>query len=132
MTGSVPTGEANSPVSFLKVVAACRCPRCGKGRLFKGLLTVRPVCEVCGLELARHDAGDGPAVFAIFVLGALFVGLAVWVEFRFEPPLWVHLIIWPLLILHATIGAMRPAKAALIALEYRNHSGGIGGGSTKA
>jgi uncharacterized protein (DUF983 family) len=124
-----PTGAGepkNSPVSLVKVIAACRCPRCGQGKLFQGLLKVRPTCEVCGLELARHDAGDGPTVFVIFVLGALFVGLAVWVEFRFAPPLWVHLLLWPALILHATLGAMRPAKAALIALEYRNRAGGFG------
>jgi uncharacterized protein (DUF983 family) len=107
------------------VVAACRCPRCGQGRLFQGLLTVRPSCQVCGLDLSAHDAGDGPAVFAILILGALFVGLAVWVEFRFEPPMWVHLAIWPVLVLSASLGAMRPAKAALIALEYRNRGGGF-------
>ena len=128
MSEPASTGEPQgSPVSLVKVIAACRCPRCGQGRLFDGLLKVRPTCEVCGLELAAHDAGDGPTVFVIFVLGALFVALAVWVEFRFEPPLWVHVLLWPALILHASFGAMRPAKAALIALEYRNRTGGFAG-----
>ena len=41
----------------------CRCPRCGKGKLFAGFLTLRPRCEVCGLDYGFADSGDGPAVF---------------------------------------------------------------------
>ena len=44
---------------------ACRCPRCGKGRLYAGFLTLRPSCESCGLDYAFIDAGDGPAIFII-------------------------------------------------------------------
>ena len=40
---------------------ACRCPRCGKGKLYDGFLTLRPGCEACGLDYAFIDAGDGPA-----------------------------------------------------------------------
>ena len=38
----------------------CRCPRCGQGKLFQGVLTVRERCPVCGLDLREHDSGDGP------------------------------------------------------------------------
>lgn len=27
-----------------------QCPRCGEGKLFSGLLAVRPRCGVCGLD----------------------------------------------------------------------------------
>jgi len=64
-----------------------RCPRCGRGALFKGLLDVREACPACGLDLRAHDSGDGPAVAAIFLIGAVAVGLAIWVDVRFEPPL---------------------------------------------
>ncbi len=60
--------------SLLHVALACRCPRCGKGRLFRNLLDVRDRCEVCGLDLRAHDAGDGAAVGVILVLGAIVVG----------------------------------------------------------
>ena len=30
----------------------CRCPRCGKGRLFNGILTFAPRCEVCSLDFS--------------------------------------------------------------------------------
>ena len=72
------TAEARhfAPVSLAHAAFACRCPRCGEGRLFTGLLSVCPSCPACGLDLSAQDAGDGPAVFVIFFLGLIVVGLA--------------------------------------------------------
>ncbi len=102
------------------------CPQCGQGRLFSGLLTIRDRCDVCGLDLHAHDSGDGPASLAVFAVGAIVVGLAFWVEFRFEPPLWIHVIIWPLVTVPLTIALMRPLKAALVALQYKHRSSEMG------
>jgi uncharacterized protein (DUF983 family) len=104
----------------------CRCPRCGQGRLFAGLLTVAPTCSVCGLDLAAQDSGDGPAVFVILVLGALVVGLALAVELTFSPPLWLHMVLWPPLILVGAVALLRPFKATLIAFQYRHRVAGLG------
>ncbi len=98
----------------------CRCPACGRGRLFKGLLTVAPKCEACGLDYAPHDTGDGPAVFVIFILGFVVVALAYAVEMLFEPPLWLHYAIWPPVITGLALLLLRPAKAILVALHYKN------------
>ena len=75
---------------------------------------------VCGLPISRHDAGDGPAVFVILILGVLVVGLAILVEVTFSPPLWVHMVIWPPFILIVAIAMLRPLKATLLALQYRH------------
>ena len=99
----------------LRAALACRCPRCGQGRLFTGLLNVRQACAVCGLDLSAQDAGDGPAVFAILFLGMLVVGLAALVEIWFSPPVWVHLLLWAPLILTGAVAMLRPLKAGLIA-----------------
>ena len=107
-------------VSPLRAALGCRCPRCGEGRLFAGLLSVRRACEVCGLDLSAQDAGDGPAVFAILLLGMLVVGLAALVEINFSPPVWVHLLLWTPLILVGAVAMLRPLKAGLIALQYRH------------
>ena len=88
--------------------------------MFHGLLNVRPSCAVCGLDLSAQDAGDGPAVFVIFFLGLVVVGLAAWVELRFAPPIWVHLALWVPLISAGAIALLRPLKAVLIALQYRH------------
>jgi uncharacterized protein (DUF983 family) len=110
-----------APVSAVRAAFLCRCPRCGEGRLFSGLLTVRPACPVCGLDFSAEDAGDGPAVFVILFLGLIVVGLAAWVEIKFEPPIWVHLLLWTPLILVGAIAMLRPLKAGLIALQYRHN-----------
>ena len=108
-------------VSPLRAALGCRCPRCGQGRLFAGLLNVRRACEVCGLDLSAQDAGDGPAVFVILFLGLIVVGLAALVEINFSPPVWVHLVLWTPLILGGAVAMLRPLKAGLIALQYRHH-----------
>lgn len=100
----------------------CRCPRCGKGPMFDGYLTTRERCEVCGLEIAAHDSGDGPAVFIIFILGALVVPMALMLESAISPPLWVHGIIWGIVILGGSIGLLRPFKGVLIALQYHHQT----------
>ena len=108
-------------VSPLRAALGCRCPRCGEGKLFAGLLNVRRACEVCGLDLSAQDAGDGPAVFVILFLGLIVVSLAALVEIRFSPPMWVHLVLWTPLILGGAVAMLRPLKAGLIALQYRHH-----------
>ena len=109
-----------APVSVARAAFLCRCPRCGEGRLFTGLLTVRPACPSCGLDFSAEDAGDGPQVFVIFFLGLIVVGLAALVELKFAPPIWVHPVLWTPLIVGGAILLLRPLKAGLIALQYRH------------
>jgi uncharacterized protein (DUF983 family) len=101
------------------------CPRCGQGRLFGGLLTVVDRCPACDLDLRGHDAGDGPAVFVILGLGAIVMGLVFWVEFRFEPPWWLHVLIWPPLTFAGAVWLLRLLKALLIAQQYTHRSTGL-------
>jgi uncharacterized protein (DUF983 family) len=110
-----------APIPLARAALLCRCPRCGEGRLFAGLLTVRPACPACGLDFSAEDAGDGPAVFVIFFLGLIVVGLAAAVELEFAPPIWVHMLLWTPLILIGAILMLRPLKAGLIALQYRHN-----------
>jgi uncharacterized protein (DUF983 family) len=97
-----------------------RCPRCGEGRLFQGFLTLRPACENCGLDFTFADAGDGPAVFVILIGGAIVVFAALLTEVVYQPPYWVHALLWLPLILLVTLGPLRPIKGLLIALQYHH------------
>jgi uncharacterized protein (DUF983 family) len=108
-------------VSLAYAALTCRCPRCGEGRIFVGLLKVRSSCPACGLDLSAEDAADGPAVFLIFFLGAVAVGIAAWMEIEFEPPIWVHLAVLTPIIVGGAIGLLRPLKAFMIALQYRHN-----------
>lgn len=101
---------------------ACRCPRCGRGRLFRGILTLNETCPDCGADFKSADSGDGPAVFIILILGALVMPLVFWVEFSFEPPLWVHILIWPIVVGGGAIGLLRPMKGVLVALQFHHQA----------
>ena len=112
---------AYAPVSPVRAALSCRCPRCGEGKIFAGLLTVRATCPACGLDLSAEDAGDGPAVFLILFLGAVAVLIAAWLEIEYEPPIWVHLVVLTPIIVGGAIGLLRPLKAYMIALQYRHN-----------
>jgi uncharacterized protein (DUF983 family) len=99
---------------------SCACPRCGKGKLFQGFVTLRPRCEVCGLDYGFADSGDGPAVFIMLLAGFIVVGAALAVEVLYQPPFWVHAVLWLPLILVVTLGPLRPMKGLMIALQLHH------------
>jgi uncharacterized protein (DUF983 family) len=99
---------------------ACRCPRCGEGPVFAGFLSVRERCPHCALPLAAQDTGDGPAVFLIFLIGAVAVPLAIAIEVWFTVPVWVPALVAGLFAVAATFALLRPAKALVMALHYRH------------
>jgi len=110
------------PASPLLAGLLARCPRCGRGPLFKNVLELREGCNSCGLSYRFIDTGDGPAVFAIFILGFVVLGLALYVEFTYEPPVWVHLVLWGALTPLIALGLLRLLKGGLIALQFRNQA----------
>jgi uncharacterized protein (DUF983 family) len=99
---------------------ACKCPRCGKGKLYGGFLTLRPSCEACGLDYAFIDSGDGPAIFIIMIAGAIVVACALIVEVKYQPPFWLHAALWLPLILATTLLPLRAMKSLLIALQFHH------------
>jgi len=99
---------------------ACKCPRCGKGSIYSGFLTLRPACESCGLDFAFMDSGDGPAIFMIMIAGAIVVAAALIVEVKYQPPFWLHAALWLPLILATTLLPLRAMKSLLIALQYHH------------
>ena len=56
------------------------------------------------------------------LVGAIVLPSALALHFMVDPPLFVHLIAWPLLALALTIGGLRVAKAWLIASEHQRDS----------
>lgn len=98
------------------------CPRCGKGALFSGYLTLRPACEICGLDYSFIDTADGPAFFVMTIVGLVVVGLAMWVEFAYEPPIWLHIVLWFGLTAVLSLVLVRPLKGIMVALQFRNRA----------
>ena len=112
--------DAARSLAPLRTGLACRCPRCGKGKLFQGFLNLRPRCEACGLDFDFAEAGDGPAVFIILIAGFVVVAAALIVEFKYGPPFWVHAVLWLPLIFATTLLPLRPMKGLMIALQYHH------------
>jgi uncharacterized protein (DUF983 family) len=107
-----------------------RCPRCGEGKMFAGFLTLAPRCDHCGLDYAFADSADGPAFFVMSISGFIVVFAALAVEVLYQPPFWLHAMLWLPLILITTLVPLRPMKGLLIALQYHHKAaeGRLAGG----
>ena len=69
------------------------------------------------------DAGDGPAVFVILIVGAIVAGSALVVEVKYEPPYWVHAVLWIPLLLILSFAMLRLVKSTLLVLQYKHKAG---------
>lgn len=105
---------------LLRGAVAGRCPRCGARTLFRHVAGFKPRCTACGLDFGEFDVGDAAAPFLIFLVGAVVVVGAIWLELARSPPWWVHVAIWLPLTVGLTLVLLRIAKGLLLALEYKN------------
>lgn len=96
------------------------CPRCGQGKLFDGILALKPRCAACGLDFAFADAGDGPAVFVILIVGFIIIGLVLWLQVNYGPPIWVHALLFGPLTIALSLLSLRWSKGIFVALQYRH------------
>jgi uncharacterized protein (DUF983 family) len=108
--------------SVIYASAFARCPRCGQSPLFNRYLAVAPRCKTCGLDYSTFEAGDGPAVFVILIVGAIVAGGALLTEVAFHPPYWLHAVIWGPLVVILSLSLLRPLKAGLIVLQYKHRA----------
>ena len=105
-----------SPVS---TGIAGKCPRCGRGKLFAGYLTVAPKCSSCGLSYEFADGGDGAAWFVMLFVCVVGVGSILGVEVAYSPPFWVHaLIAIPVLVILPLV-LLRPVKGVLLNQQWK-------------
>ena len=116
------SGTSDTEASLLATALLGRCPRCGAGPLFERHLRPARTCEACGLDYRFIDSGDGPAVFVILIVGFVVVTGALVTEVKHSPPYWVHALLWLPLTLILSLGLLRPAKALMIALQYRHRA----------
>lgn len=119
------------PQSPYQTGMAGRCPRCGEGALFQGFLGLQPKCPRCGLDYAKADAGDGPAVFVIFIVGFLGVVAALILRYTLNAPIAVAFVGSSIFSIGLILGMLRPMKGVLIALQYREKAaeGALDGGN---
>lgn len=112
--------EKATPTPLILSAAKGLCPQCGAQTLFASPVAFAQKCRMCGLDYEKFNVGDGPAAFLTLIVGAVMLGLALWLEFAVRPPLLVHIILWPILTIASVVGTLRIAKGMLLTLEYRN------------
>jgi uncharacterized protein (DUF983 family) len=96
-----------------------KCPSCGSGRVFSGLIRITDSCKTCGIDFRKFETADGPAFFAISLIGTLVGILAGLVEVIYEPDFWVHLVLWAPFILIGSLIVIRISKTVMIAHQMK-------------
>lgn len=111
----------------------CRCPACGRGRLFGRFLKVEPACSVCGQEFHHHRADDFPPYIVMFLVGHI-VGYGIYMtEIHGDNvPLLLHAILWPSLAICLSLGLIQPVKGAVVGLQYGLRMHGFGAPAGRA
>lgn len=104
--------------SLMRSALFGKCPHCGEGHLYKGFLKIADRCDHCDLDYAFADSGDGPAVFVIMIVGFLATGGVLYTEFAFEPPVWLHIVLWGPLTILLSLLFLYWLKGGLIAQQY--------------
>ena len=99
-----------------------KCPRCARGRLFDGYLTVAQKCTNCGLSYSFADAGDGATWFVMLFACVVGVGSIFGLEAAYSPPIWVHAIVGLVLIVIVPLLMLRPVKGLLLAQQWKTNA----------
>ena len=99
-----------------------KCPRCARGRLFDGYLTVAKKCNNCGLSFDFADSGDGATWFVMLFACVVGVGSIFGIEAAYSPPIYVHVIVGFLLIIVVPLLMLRPMKGLLLAQQWKTNA----------
>ena len=110
-------------VSSLRAGLTLRCPSCGEGKLYSSYLNITESCHHCHKELAINAPGDGPAVFVIMVVGFAVVGAALLLEIAYQPPYWLHALVWAPTIIISSLLLLPLFKSLFFASHFHNQAG---------
>jgi uncharacterized protein (DUF983 family) len=97
-----------------------RCPQCGKGEVFQGYLKFRDTCRACGADFKAADAGDGPAVFVILIVGAIVAPLLIVLQYGLDLPGWLALTLTLLAAVVLCLALLPPFKSVLFAFQWKH------------
>jgi uncharacterized protein (DUF983 family) len=96
----------------------CRCPNCGRARLFAGYIRVRAPCPVCGIDNTVFASDDLPPYLTIAAVGHTIVPAFLWFDSRFVPALWVEASIWLPLTVALSLLVLPSMKGASLGLAW--------------
>ncbi|HEY7749750.1 MAG TPA: DUF983 domain-containing protein [Aestuariivirgaceae bacterium] len=107
-----------------------KCPRCGKGRLFRKFLKTIDRCAICHEELFHHRADDAPPYFTILIVGHLVIPWVLVIEVMFRPPLWIQLAVWIPVVLLLSLLLLPVVKGAIVGMQWATRMHGFANANT--
>lgn len=127
------TGQSERPLgrSILRGLQ-CRCPACGKGRLFGAFLKPVETCAACAEEIHHHRSDDLPPYIVIVIVGHVALGGFMMTDLVFEMSPWAHLAIWAPLTVLTALATIQPVKGGVIGLQWALRMHGFGGDHDEA
>lgn len=99
---------------------ACRCPVCGKGKLFRSYLKLKPHCEVCGADNTIYPSDDFPPYLTILLLGHLLLPIMWWIDRVYAPPMGLELAFWVPVTAALCLALLPRMKGATVGLCWAN------------
>ena len=88
--------------------------------MFSSYLKFAPRCAVCDADFSIEDAGDGPAVFVVLLVGAIVTPLLFILQFGLELPGWLSISLTMLAAIGLCLALLPPFKASMFALQWAN------------
>ncbi len=97
---------------------ACRCPNCGRARLFSRYIIVRTCCPACGIDNTRFASDDLPPYLTIALVGHTIVPAYLWFDWQYAPALWIEASIWLPLSIALSVILLPSMKGASVGLAW--------------
>lgn len=112
------TNKKKSKLLYIKRGFRKRCPVCGKKPIFISYIKIASKCSECNTNFKKYRTDDGPAYCTIFVVGHLIIPCILYLEsLNSPPPLWIQLVIWPVLTIVLSIWLLPKMKGAFLAFQ---------------
>lgn len=99
------------------------CPRCASKTLFEAPGRIAAQCSQCDLKLSDFERGGRLAGLITMVFAVALIGLTLWIDSQFRPPIWLMFALLAPLTVGGTLFVLRFYKTTLLYAAYDNREG---------
>lgn len=97
---------------------ACKCPKCGEGKLFRAYLKTADECSNCGEVFSHHRADDLPPYIAIFIVGHIIIAAMLHIEMIMTVNPMTYMVVLVPLSIVMPLALLPSIKGAVVALQW--------------
>lgn len=106
-----------------------RCPNCAAGSMFRGYLSIRDTCPVCGQELHHQRAGDIAALATFVIVTLVMAPLIVVTQFLLQPEPLIMISVFSVGTVALSLYLLPRFKGAVIAWQWARRKHGFAANS---